>query len=188
MIVTARFIIASLIGAAAALAASHPIDAAKSKMTVYVGKAGAFSAFGHDHEISAPIAAGEVDPDAHRVELTVRSASMKVLDPKASEKDRADVQKSMVGPEVLDVEKYPEIRFRSTGAEQSGGSWTVKGELTLHGQTQAVTVTVKEQAGHYVGSGKIKQTDFGITPIKAAGGTVKVKDELRIDFDIQLAR
>jgi polyisoprenoid-binding protein YceI len=170
------------------LAAPRPIDTAGSKITVYVGKAGAFSAFGHDHEVSAPIASGDVDPDAHRVEFTVRSASMKVLDPKVSDKDREEIQKNMVGPEVLNVEKYPEIRFRSVTAERSGDSWTVKGELTLHGQTQPVTVSAKEQAGHYTGSTKVKQTDFGIKPVKVAGGTVKVKDELRIDFDIQLAR
>jgi len=170
----------------AALAAPRPIDSAGSKITVFVGKAGAFSAFGHDHEVSAPVASGTVDTEARRVEFTVRSASMKVLDPKVSDKDREEIQKNMVGPEVLDVEKYPEIRFRSTTGEQSAGSWTVKGELTLHGQTQPVTVTVKEQSGHYVGSAKIKQTDFGIKPVKVAGGTVKVKDELRIDFDIQL--
>ena len=51
-----------------------------------------------------------------------------------------------------------------------------------------VTVTVKDQGGHYVGSARIKQTEFGIKPVKVAGGTVKVKDELHIDFDIQLAK
>ena len=30
----------------------------------------------------------------------------------------------------------------------------------------------------------LKQTDYGITPISVAGGAVKVKDELNIDFDI----
>jgi hypothetical protein len=30
----------------------------------------------------------------------------------------------------------------------------------------------------------VKQTDFGIVPISIAGGTVKVKDEIKVDFDI----
>ena len=30
----------------------------------------------------------------------------------------------------------------------------------------------------------IKQRDYGITPISIAGGTVKVKDELAIEFEI----
>ena len=38
----------------------------------------------------------------------------------------------------------------------------------------------------YAGSVKLKQRDFGITPVTAGGGTVKVKDELRLDFAIAL--
>jgi hypothetical protein len=34
----------------------------------------------------------------------------------------------------------------------------------------------------------LKQTEFGIKPVKVAGGAVRVKDEIQIDLDIQLAR
>jgi polyisoprenoid-binding protein YceI len=67
------------------------------------------------------------------------------------------------------------------------GHWTVRGELTLHGQTKPVTADVSEKAGHYTGRATVKQTDFGIKPVKVAGGTVKVKDEVRVEFDIQLS-
>jgi hypothetical protein len=30
----------------------------------------------------------------------------------------------------------------------------------------------------------LKQTDFGIQPVSVAGGTIKVKDELEIEFTI----
>jgi hypothetical protein len=33
----------------------------------------------------------------------------------------------------------------------------------------------------------VRQTEFGIKAIKVAGGTVKVKDEVRVVFDIHLA-
>lgn len=36
----------------------------------------------------------------------------------------------------------------------------------------------------YRGSATIKQADFGIKPISIGGGTIKVKDEVKIDFDI----
>jgi len=32
----------------------------------------------------------------------------------------------------------------------------------------------------------LKQTEFGITPVKVAGGTVKVKDEVKVAFSIAL--
>ena len=95
----------------------------------------------------------------------------------------------MLGPEVLDAERHPEIAFRSTAAEPAGaGSWKVQGNLTLHGQTRTVVVEVREEGGHYVGTSRFKQTEFGIQPVKVAGGSIRVKDEIRIEFNIQLAR
>ena len=38
--------------------------------------------------------------------------------------------------------------------------------------------------GKYHGEVLIKQRDFGIEPIKVAGGAVKVKDELKVQFEI----
>lgn len=164
------------------------IDSQASTMTVRVFKAGVFSAFGHDHEIAAPIAAGKVDTAGRSVELQIDAGALRVRDPKGSEHDRQEIQKTMLGPDVLDVERAPRIVFRSTGAEPAGpNSWTVRGNLTLHGETRPVTVAVREREGHYAGSALLKQTDFGIKPIRVAGGTVRVKDEIRIEFDIQLA-
>jgi polyisoprenoid-binding protein YceI len=172
----------------AGVAQPRQIDAAKSTITVRVYKAGMLAAFGHDHEITAPVAAGTVDENARKVELRVKSATLRVRDPNASEKDRDEIQKTMLGPQVLDVAKYAEISFRATSAESSGSqSWTVHGELTLHGQSHPVTVEVREQGSKYTGTSRFLQTEFGMTPVKVAGGTVKVKDEVQIEFDIELA-
>ena len=173
--------------AIAAHGQQHAIATGKSEMTVRVYKTGVLSAFGHDHELSAPLTSGSVDASAHRVELHVDAAALRVRDPGASEKDRAEIQKTMLGPEVLDVERHHEIAFRSSTAEKGGeGVWRVSGTLTVHGQSRPVVVEVRERDGHYVGSARLKQSDFGIKPIKVAGGTVKVKDEIRVDFNIQL--
>jgi polyisoprenoid-binding protein YceI len=172
-----------------ARAEPRQIDTEKSVLTVRVFKSGMLSAFGHDHEISAPIASGTVDTAAHRVEFRAHAASLRVRDPKTSEKDRTEVQKNMLGPEVLDAERHTEISFRSTSAEPAGeGGWQVRGDLTLHGATKPVVVEVRESGGHFTGTARLRQSDFGIEPIKVAGGTVRVKDEVRIEFDIQLAR
>jgi hypothetical protein len=47
-------------------------------------------------------------------------------------------------------------------------------------------MNVAESAGRFRGQAVFKQSDFGIKPVRVAGGTVKVKDEIRIDFDIRL--
>lgn len=183
------YVVLLTICAAFAHAEQHAIDTAKSTMTVRVSKAGVLSAFGHDHEISAPIAGGSADTSAHKVELRVNASALRVQDPGISAKDRDEIQKTMLGPEVLDAERHSEIVFRSTGVETAfEGGWTVRGTLTLHGESKPVAIEVREKGGHYVGASRFKQSDFGIKPVKVAGGTVKVKDEIRIEFDIQLAR
>ena len=171
-----------------ASAQARAIDTAKSVMTVRVYKAGVFSALGHNHEISAPISSGRVDVTARQVELRAKTSTLKVLDPGVSEKDRGEIQSTMLGADVLDAASHPEIVFRSTGAEPSGpGVWKVHGNLTLHGQTRTVDVDVRVDGEHYVGTSSFRQTQFGIRPVKVAGGTIRVKDEVRIEFNIQLA-
>jgi hypothetical protein len=98
--------VASLAWTAAASARQHAIDSGKSVMTVRVYKAGVFSALGHEHEIAAPITDGVVDSAAHYVELHIKAGSLRVHDPNTSERDRDEIQKTMLGSDVLDLEHY----------------------------------------------------------------------------------
>ena len=165
--------------------AGGAIDPQRSSITVRVFKAGVFSAFGHEHEISAPIEQGSFKENPASVELTVDARRMRVMDKGISEKDRTDIQQAMLGPKVLDSEKFPEIRFRSSGFEPLGeGKGIVLGDLTIHGETHPVKVHVEGANGRYRGTAELKQKDFGITPVTVGGGAVKVKNELRIEFDI----
>jgi polyisoprenoid-binding protein YceI len=161
------------------------IDSEKSVMTVRVFKAGLFSGFAHDHEISAPIQEGSFDQANPSVQLKVDARKLRVVDKDVSDKDCGEIQQTMLGPKVLDSERFPEIRFRSTRVEHiTDRKWLVHGELNLHGQTRPVSVDVAEQNGHYRGTAELKQKDFGIIPISLGGGTIKVKNELRVQFDI----
>ncbi len=187
----ARLVLAAILGAGAwpgvARGEKRAIDVAHSVMKVHVYKAGLFSAFGHQHEIEAPIAAGELDDSAEQpsVVLRVDTSKVRVVDPGESAEDRAAVQKTMESEKVLDVARFPEIRFESTSVEaKSAGRWTVRGNLTLHGYTRPVQVAVARKDGRYQGSVLLKQRDFGITPVSIAGGAVRVKNEVRIEFDI----
>lgn len=168
---------------------SKAIDVNRSSMKIRVFKSGAFAAFAHDHEIEAPIAGGTIDASAHAsVQLRVDSRKMKVLDPEMSADKRADIQHTMQSAAVLDAEKFPEITYQSTSVTGRGeGHWEVHGDLTLHGKKQPVVVEVSLESGHYRGTASIKQSDFSIEPIRIAGGTVKVKDELKVEFDIVAA-
>jgi CRISPR/Cas system endoribonuclease Cas6 (RAMP superfamily) len=165
--------------------APHPIDLQRSVLTVRAFNSGLFSGFAHDHEINAPITAGFIDElPPGKVDFKVEVRLMKVLDPKLDADKRAEVQKTMLGESVLDSEHYPEIHFTSTQVRGAGENrWTVTGNLSLHGVTQPVSAEVVRNKDHYTGSATVSQRQFSIKPISIAGGTIKVKDEIKIEFD-----
>ena len=167
---------------------SRPMDVNHSVLKIRVFKSGFFSAFAHNHEIEAPLTQGVANLSASpSVELRVDARRLRVLDPELSADKRAEVQRTMDGPAVLDSNRFPEIVFQSTSVEKIGADhWTVRGNLTLHGQTRPVMVDVALRDGRYEGSATLKQRDFGITPVSIAGGTVKVKDEVKVEFGIAL--
>lgn len=178
--------VALLVHVTPARAETHQIDTTQSKLTVYVYKSGLFSGFADDHVIDAPIASGTLSDAAPlSVAIEVRAVELKVRDPNLAASKRDEVQMRMVGPQVLDTEKFQSITFESTTVEPNGADrWNVAGRLTIHGQARTVSFPVTRAGGHYRGTVTLKQRDYGIIPISIAGGTVKVKDELKIEFDI----
>jgi hypothetical protein len=161
------------------------IDTGRSTITVRVFKSGLLRAFADDHVVQAPLAEGTLDPATPHVQILIDTSRMRVLDPGLSAKDRQEVQARMLGPEVLDVNRYRRITYHSVTIERrDGDAWLVRGELELHGVIRALAVSVVARNGRYTGSATVRQSDFGIVPISIAGGAVTVKDEVRVDFDI----
>ena len=169
------------------------LDLAASKITVHISKSGMFAAFAHNHIISAPLASGHLDAEKRTIVLKFRAQEMKVLDPDASDNERSTIESNMKGPEVLEPGRFPEITFASTSVQTpaaeaagtpSGTHYLVRGDLTLHGITRSVDVSVTVSGSHYTGKVTLKQTDFGIAPIKIGGGAIRVKDAIEIDFEI----
>jgi polyisoprenoid-binding protein YceI len=175
-----------MVAAARGQVETRPIDAGHSTLTVFVYKSGLFSAFADNHVIKAPIASGSISEEsAPRVELAVHAADLTVIDPGVSADRRAEVQTRMLGPDVLDTATFPDITFTSTTIVPAGTDrWNVSGRLMIHGQTRVITFAVARLNGRYRGDVAIKQRDFGIEPITIGGGAVKVKDELKIQFDL----
>jgi len=144
-------------------AQAQAIDVNKFSLKIRVFKSGAFSAFAHDHEIQAPIDEGKIDSFASpSVQLRVDSRKMRVLDPEISVHKRVEIQQTMEGNAVLDVEHFPEISYRSSAITKiADARWEVRGNLNLHGKNQPVVVVVSLEGGHYRGSASFKQSNFG---------------------------
>ena len=166
------------------------IDTERSSLTVHVGKAGLLSAAAHEHWVNAPIAGGTIAANGSTlaVRFAVDARRLSVRPEKGvTDKDRAEVQSNMHN-RVLESNTYPDIVFRSIEVRRTGALvWRVSGDLTLHGVTKPVSVDVTRQNDAYVGTVRIKRTEFGIQPIKIGGGVVRVKDELEISFRVYTA-
>jgi len=183
-----------------ALAASRTftIDEKASSVQMHVGKTGIGSFAGHEHQILAPSLRGEVAADfddlaKSSVEVLVNARAMTVSEEGEPKGDAPKVQQAMRGPNVLNVARFPLIRFRSqkvTGKRLSGSSYElqVEGDLSLHGAAKPIVVPLKVelQGGTLTADGKVtlKQTDYGIKPTAAAGGLVQVEDEVPVTFRI----
>lgn len=179
--------------------AAYTIDSQKSKIEIQVAREGFFKAFGHDHLVSATQFSGEVQlnaakPDDSSVSFLVEAKSLVVVDPGESEKDRKEVQSTMLGDQVLDVGRFPQIQFASSAVKVLSNknglmNLQVEGVLNLHGVKKPLTIPVRVQivedgSLNAYADVSILQTDFGITPIKVAGGTVRVKDKLKLTFQL----
>jgi len=191
-------ILFSLASSAVAVAADGPcIVPGRGHFYIHTGTGGLFGAFAHEHLIEAQKMEGCASIESGNltrssIKLTFTTADIRVLDPKESASDRAKVQSTME-TEVLRISEYRQVVFESTSVER--GSTTealrVHGNLSIRGNTQPVIVPLtltRLDDGTFRARGeyKFKQTTFGIRPVQLAGGTIKVKDEVRTEFELFL--
>ena len=178
----------------------YHLDAAASTFKVQAFAQGLLSAFGHDPVFGVKDFQGEAQFVAGTFEnaslqLTVNANSLRVVND-IKDKDRQDIERTL-RDEVLETGKFPEIIFESSNIALSRAGNNrfrarVIGDLTLHGVTQKNLwlngeVTLTPEGLRMKGDFAIKQADYGIKRISVAGGTLKIKDEVKGAFDI-LAR
>jgi len=173
-------------------ALAYKIDPLQSSLIIHTNNSGLFASAGHKLEIKAQDLSGTLrfDPASFAggsLEMQVASASLK-LQNEVSEKDRKEIEETLCG-KVLECSLFPLITFKSSGLEaKDAQTHTLTGDLNLHGVTRSlpIDVQIQHQEGQLEAKGefKIKQSDFKIKPPSALGGAIKVKDELRISFDI----
>jgi polyisoprenoid-binding protein YceI len=186
MWLNATALCAAILAAGPLMAQEKAIDTQRSTITIHVGKAGLFSAAAHEHTVDAPIASGTISESGNpHIEFRVETAKMSVKpDPKIDAKDQATIQMHMQ-EWTLETKKFPEIAFRSVRIDKlAEGEWRVDGDLSLHGVTKRISLTVKQSGESYATRTVLKQTNFGIKPISIAGGAIRVKDEVEIEFHI----
>jgi polyisoprenoid-binding protein YceI len=125
------------------------------------------------------------------VEVTLKARS---LDTRTDQRDQ-----HLRSADFLDVEKYPEIKFRSTRIQGDKPSFKLTGDLTIRDVTRPITLDVDFEGatkdpwgGERVGfsaNGKIDRRDFGLTWNQAleTGGVV-VGNDIKISLEVQAVK
>jgi polyisoprenoid-binding protein YceI len=98
--------------------------------------------------------------------------------------------------DFFDVAEYPTMTYRSTSLSGNGENWTLDGELSLHGVTRHVPLSLElngftpdPYGGQRVGfsaTAEINRRDFGIDiSLPMDGGGVVVGDKISIALEIE---
>lgn len=169
-------------------------DPKASQLTVHAFASGLAAVVAHNPKFAIREFSGTAKFDAGTlaratIQMNMKSSSLSLID-EVSEYDGREIRR-VTFDEVLDAKAFPEIVFESsrvTAAKISENLYraTIAGDLSLHGVTNAhsfnAQVVVGEDSLRGYGDFSVKQTDYGIQIASIAGGTLKMKDEIKIAF------
>jgi polyisoprenoid-binding protein YceI len=182
------------------------IDIEQSRVYVHVYKTG----LGHEHGVEGQLKSGWVSLPATKNagEIIFDMASFSAdtdaarrvvgLEGTTDANTRVEVTHNMLGPDVLDVKKFPTATFKINSVRRlparrpnAAQQFELAGDFTLHGTTKAVALVADASTANGLmrlqGSFSILQSDYGITPFSKALGAVGVADRLTISGDLRVA-
>jgi polyisoprenoid-binding protein YceI len=144
-------------------------------------------------KVSGTVTSDPSDPAAVQIQAAIEASSISTRD-----EQRDGHLKSA---DFFDVARYPTITFQSNKVVPSGpNSFEVAGDLTIHGVTQPVPLTVEEvtpEAKDPWGNmrrgatarTKVNRKDFGLQwNVALEAGGFLVGDEIEISIDVELIR
>jgi len=138
-------------------------------------------------------ATADIDPDhpeAATVQVTISTASVRT--------NNGVRDNDLRSSSFLEVEKYPEITFKSTSVEPSGADhFKLTGDLTIKETTHSVVLDVTKYGefndpgmmGHRIAYGattKINRRDFGLSFSMMLDGRLVVGEEIQITIEGEL--
>jgi hypothetical protein len=182
----------------------YEVDSRSSQLSILVFRGGKLSRLGHNHVMTSRDVSGRawVHPEFARsgFELSFPVMQLVVDDPQARraagsdfppdipQSDKDGTRKNMLKPELLDGERYPQVKVSSAKVGGTLQAPQVSARITIKDVSRNVQVPVKMavEGGKLTASGEfdILQTEFGIKPFSVALGALEVQDKLHIKFSV----
>jgi polyisoprenoid-binding protein YceI len=137
---------------------------------------------------------GKVDIDHQHPE---NSAVTALIDVRSIDTGIVKRDNHLRSPEFFDVEKYPEIAFKSRNVKQTGAQvWDIVGDLTMHGVTRTITLHAKllsspddpQQPRWSVTADPLKRADFNLMFAQAAETVSGISQTVAISIEIEATR
>ena len=171
------------------------------RVVIKTGRAGLAAKAGHDLTIevtrwSAQVevpAEGDGGQSAATVSADLDLGSLEVREGTGgamplTDRDRREIKKQMGQILGSATATFASTRVIPSGAGGGGGGGAVEGTVTLNGKTQPARLQVTAPGdGQYRGSATLTQTGFGIKPYSGFFGTLKLKDEVTLEFQLTLS-
>lgn len=174
--------------AIADLSGAYVVDAAHTRIGFSARHAMVTTVRGSFGDFEGTATLDAATPSNSTVEVRIKAASITTNNDQRDEHLRSS--------DFLELDKYPEITFRSTGVEQlDEETYTVTGDLTIKDVTRPVSVdfvltgSAKDPFGNlragFEGATTISRTDWGLTWNAALEtGGVLVSDKVKLEFDV----
>jgi polyisoprenoid-binding protein YceI len=164
-------------------------------LVIHTRRQGLAAKVGHDLIIdvtdwSAEVDPGGNDPSAARVKVEVELGSFAVREGTGgalplSASDRGEIDANMF--RVLASGDQPTATFVSTRVVPTSDGGAIDGTLTLNGIERPLRLQiVRTSPDHYRGNATVVQTEHGIKPYSAFLGALKLRDEVAVEFDVDL--
>ena len=172
----------------------YQFDTRASQFTVQAFAAGLLSGVAHSPKIAIREWSGEAQfhPASLRdawLKIKVKLASLDVLD-EMRDSDRREIHRVMFD-EVLGIRTYPDAVFESSAIipeKQNEMLYKVQvnGKLSLHGVTGTLSFNAQVALGvdslRAYGEFLLMQPDYGMPIASIAGGTMRLREELKLSF------
>jgi polyisoprenoid-binding protein YceI len=181
----------------AQVSGAYRVNSKESRIEIHLFKGGFLGALGDDHLITLTHFSGTAtlsQMDGWTADLSGDAASLKVIDPWGNPTERKDVQDTMLGPEQVDASHFPSIELHSLSFDSVDQDtvWNLVANVQLHGVTRKVQFSLDcKQNGDKLqirGKKMFKLTDFNIQPFSTAFGTIKVKNDFEVTYNVVLDR
>jgi polyisoprenoid-binding protein YceI len=164
---------------------TYALDPAASAVdfTIYASKIFRFKREGRFKEFTGQLSFDPENPLGTQVDLTVYTSSVDIHNDEHNQLLRSDA--------FFDVERFPTMHFMSSSTDMKpDGTFSMTGDLTIHGITQRMTIPAKLKLAPETGGPsiaffestfEIDRTEFGLTGIaKPHGFNVSISKEVRI--------